>query len=301
MGIGSAAALCAALFCTPALAQSAGDTPQWMAQPVTLESVATSYQNAASGCEAAPASCQEDPALDDGDYWAGFYKVPYEMVKRPFDFSERALIIDAIAIGGFGLFYLADEDIRDEVGKDPDEDVKDVFDTFEPLGDLYTVLAITGGSYLVGEATNSYSLQRVGLNGTQAVALAALPVGATKYLFGRKRPNKNDGNGEWFDGGNSFLSGHTTYAFTLASVVSHEYQDENAWVPWVAYGTAAMVGGQRMVFDKHWASDVFLSALVGWGIGQAVSDMDYFTSDMPLEMQSMTTPGVHGVELSYKF
>ncbi|NMM43497.1 phosphatase PAP2 family protein [Rhodospirillaceae bacterium KN72] len=307
---GVAACLCLPLLCGMAVAEESGVGRQWLTQPTTFDAstpqtanpqlAAATYTAAAGDCSTSPALCEEDPSPFDKDYLKGFYKVPMAMAARPFDFSKRALVIDAVALGGFGFFYTLDESVRDDATSADSQDTKDFFDTFEPLGDLYTMLAATGGTYIAGELTDSRSLQRIGLNGMQGLAIAAIPVGGTKYLFGRKRPNKNDGNGSWFDGGNSFLSGHTTYAFTVASVVSHEYRD-SVWVPWLAYGTASMVGAQRIYADKHWTSDVFISALVGWGVGQAVSDFDYFTADLPIDMQSMTEPDTHGVVLSYKW
>nr|WP_246484227.1 phosphatase PAP2 family protein [Marivibrio halodurans] len=222
------------------------------------------------------------------------------MAKRPFDFSTRSLIIDAIALGGFGALYLADEDIRDTAQDSQSGGADDFFDAVEVGGRFYGLLAVGAGAWAAGEVAGDRSLQRVGLNGFQSVLLAAIPVEATKALFGRSRPLKDQGNDDWFDEGNSFLSGHTTYAFAAASSVAHEY-GHIGWVPWVAYGAAGLVGAQRIYDDKHWSSDVFLSALVGWGIGQAVADLDAFAEDSPMEMGALRTEGAQGFSLSMDF
>ncbi|MBP5855924.1 phosphatase PAP2 family protein [Marivibrio halodurans] len=250
-------------------------------------------------CAVEPGDCQ-DPAPWDADYLSGFYEVPWEMAKRPFDFSTRSLIIDAIALGGFGALYLADEDIRDTAQDSQSGGADDFFDAVEVGGRFYGLLAVGAGAWAAGEVAGDRSLQRVGLNGFQSVLLAAIPVEATKALFGRSRPLKDQGNDDWFDEGNSFLSGHTTYAFAAASSVAHEY-GHIGWVPWVAYGAAGLVGAQRIYDDKHWSSDVFLSALVGWGIGQAVADLDAFAEDSPMEMGALRTEGAQGFSLSMDF
>lgn len=250
-------------------------------------------------CAVEPDVCQ-DPAPWDTDYLKGFYEVPWEMAKRPFDFSKRALIIDAIALGGFGALYAVDESIRDEVQDSQSGGADDFFDAVEVGGRFYGLLAVGAGAWATGEVVGDRSMQRAGLNGFQAVLLAAIPVEGTKALFGRSRPLKDEGNGDWFGSGNSFLSGHTTYAFAAASAVAHEY-DHVSWVPWLAYGAAGLVGAQRIYDDKHWSSDVFLSALVGWGIGQAVSDLDAFAEDSPMDVGALRTGGAQGLSVSMDF
>ena len=271
-------------------------------QPARLDTrLDTDRMVAADGvdCAADPDRCQ-DPAPWDKDYLAGFYEVPWAMAKRPFDVGQRALIIDAIALGGFGALYLADEDIRDEVQDSQSGGAGDFFDAVEPMGQFYGLLAVGAGAWATGEVTGDRSLQRVGLNGFQSVLLAAIPVELTKGLVGRSRPNKGEGNDDWFDDGNSFLSGHTTYSFAAASSIAHEYE-HTGWVPWVAYGAAGLVGAQRIYDDKHWASDVLVSALVGWGIGQAVADLDAFAAESPLDLNALQTPGAQGLRLSLDF
>ena len=243
----------------------------------------------------------EDPSVFDKDYLAGFVTVPWEMAKRPFDFSQEALIMNAIVLGGFGLTHLVDEDVREEAISEDNDDLRDVTDIFEPFGDFYLMLGATGGAYLAGELTGIDSVTRVGQNGFQALALAAIPVTLTKELVNRERPNKNGDASSWFDSGNSFLSGHTTYSFALASVIAREYE-ETGWVPYLAYGSAAMVGAQRITHDKHWISDVFVSALVGWGVGQMIYQQDYFLpDDGPVQLDSMNREGTQGLSLNVKF
>lgn len=54
---------------------------------------------------------------------------------------------------------------------------------------------------------------------------AEWPVCSTvvKYATGRERPNLDSFRGRFWQGGNSFPSGHATISWAIASVVSHEY------------------------------------------------------------------------------
>jgi len=75
----------------------------------------------------------------------------------------------------------------------------------------------------------------------------------------RTRPN---GNGD-----KSFFSGHTSAAFTGAAFLCATESNTKCGV---GLGLAATTGYLRMAADKHWFSDVLVSALVGYGLGYAV-------------------------------
>jgi PAP2 superfamily len=72
---------------------------------------------------------------------------------------------------------------------------------------------------------------------------------------------------------NSFPSGHTALAFSGATMLAMEYQDEYPWVPYLAYGIASAVGGLRMVHNKHYINDV----LFGAGLGMFSMKIAYWT------------------------
>ena len=254
---------------------------------------------AAPGRPLAPPSRAEPDAVVpwDKDYLAGFYKVPWGFAERPFDTSREALILDSVVLTGFGLLLLLDEEIQDQALDAQSGGATDFFDTVEPLGDFYPLLAAGAAAWTAGTLFDARRLQMAGLNGFQSVLLAAIPVQLTKSAFGRARPNDGEGSGAWFDGGKSFLSGHTTFSFAAASAIAHAYED-TAWVPWTAYTLAALVGAQRIYADKHWASDVFVSALVGWGVGQAVSDFDAFSGDGPAAVGALPGSGRYGLALT---
>jgi membrane-associated phospholipid phosphatase len=67
----------------------------------------------------------------------------------------------------------------------------------------------------------------------------------------------------------SFPSGHTATAFSLATVVAMEYE-RTVWVPIVAYTVATGVGLSRVTLDKHWLSDVLVGGVIGHVIGRMV-------------------------------
>lgn len=58
-------------------------------------------------------------------------------------------------------------------------------------------------------------------------------------------------------------SGHTTTAFAVATVFADQYGEESKYIPVIAYGLATLTAWSRVYDNSHWASDVFIGAIVG--------------------------------------
>jgi membrane-associated phospholipid phosphatase len=100
-----------------------------------------------------------------------------------------------------------------------------------------------------------------------------------KHVFGRSRPFVNDGRDVWYGprailkqyhgGGfspyDSFPSGHTITAFSLAAVIAER---ERPWVGIIAYTGAGLCGLSRLAQHDHWLSDVIVGAALGVAIGK---------------------------------
>lgn len=128
------------------------------------------------------------------------------------------------------------------------------------------------------------------LMASQAVLTSGLWVQMIKILTGRERPFRYDisGNsvpGKWYGpfaqyskalkaeipgaSFESFPSGHTATAFSIATVFAMQYRDKKA-VPIISYSAATLVGVSRLTEHRHWASDVFTGALLGYLCGRQV-------------------------------
>jgi len=70
----------------------------------------------------------------------------------------------------------------------------------------------------------------------------------------------------------SFPSGHTTFAFTNATVLYNEFYQTTPMLAYSGYAFATATGTFRMINNKHWLSDV----LVGAGIGILVTNLVYY-------------------------
>ncbi|HKR59602.1 MAG TPA: phosphatase PAP2 family protein [Pyrinomonadaceae bacterium] len=85
----------------------------------------------------------------------------------------------------------------------------------------------------------------------------------------RVRPQTGRERSEFFDGGNSFPSGHSTQAWTVATIIANEYHNHRL-VQVAAYGVASAVSIARFTGGKHYLSDVAIGSVLGYGIGKYV-------------------------------
>jgi membrane-associated phospholipid phosphatase len=126
----------------------------------------------------------------------------------------------------------------------------------------YSFIGIAGFSYFWGHVTHSDRLRETGLLASEA----ALNSTAVTYLFKtvtqRPRPFEGNGNGTFFQGGYSFPSEHSAIAWSVASVVAHEYP--GTFTKIAAYGLASAVTVTRVTGKQHFASDVVVGSALGW-------------------------------------
>jgi membrane-associated phospholipid phosphatase len=68
----------------------------------------------------------------------------------------------------------------------------------------------------------------------------------------------------------SFPSGHSTTAFTNATILHEEYGQRSILYSIGGYGTATAVGTMRVLGNHHWLADVLMGAGIGIGATKAV-------------------------------
>lgn len=132
----------------------------------------------------------------------------------------------------------------------------------------YGLIGISGGAFLLGHMTNDDHMSESGLLSGEA----ALNAAGVAYLFGevtqRQRPLQGNGNGDFFKGGDSFPSEHAAIAWSIASVMAHEY---SGWLTQaLAYGAATGVTITRVTAQQHFPSDVIVGSALGWYFGRQV-------------------------------
>ncbi len=127
-------------------------------------------------------------------------------------------------------------------------------------------VAGAGGMYLWGHITHNDRMKETGWLSGEAALSGLLVAEGLKHATGRQRPLEGDSKGEFRAGGSSFPSEHATAAWSIASVIAHEYPSPFAQL-W-AYGGASAVAAARVTGDKHWASDALVGSAIGWYMGR---------------------------------
>ena len=136
-------------------------------------------------------------------------------------------------------------------------------------GSVYGLGAAATTFYLIGRKKNDYRARETGVLSAEAMINSIIVEGALKGITQRGRPLDGHERSEFFDGGSSFPSGHSTQAWAVATVIAHEYKDRPA-VQIAAYGIASAVSVARFTGHKHYISDVLAGRALGFGIGKFV-------------------------------
>jgi len=136
---------------------------------------------------------------------------------------------------------------------------------------LYSTLGAVGLLGVSGFKNGDQHARETAVLSAESLANTFVVYAFTQLITGRQRPLEGNHNGDFFKNntlGSSFPSGHSTFTWSLASVVAHEYP--RPWVQWLAYGTATTVSVTRFTSLEHFPSDVVVGAVFGYLIGQSI-------------------------------
>jgi membrane-associated phospholipid phosphatase len=134
---------------------------------------------------------------------------------------------------------------------------------------LYSMIGAGGGLYVWSKIISHDDHEReTGILAGEAAINSFAVDTAFKYAFGRERPYQDQGLGNFFQGGDSFPSDHSAVAWSIASVVAHEYPGPLTQI--AVYGLATAVSATRVMGQQHFPSDVVVGAAMGWLIGREV-------------------------------
>ena len=190
------------------------------------------------------------------------------IIKSPF--SVSALKWDALAIGATGVLIANDESVLHQVPASWHNTSINISNA-----GVYGLGAAAGGIFLTGLITHNDHAIDTGIRSAEASVDSVILYAALKAILARQRPYTGQGDGKFFSGNwtaGSFPSGHATLAWTLASVMAHEYPN---WpMRLLMYGAATAVSTTRVTGGVHFPADVFAGSVIGFGVGTYVSHKD---------------------------
>ena len=134
-------------------------------------------------------------------------------------------------------------------------------------------------TYAIGAIDKNQRLKNMSLATLQSFIFAEVASAGIKVLTCRERPDANSQqpitNSQIWLGpfatfeSTSFVSGHATRAFALATTVAGFYP-EKKWLGIVSYSLATATTIGRVISKEHWTSDVIVGAALGYFIGRGV-------------------------------
>ncbi len=162
--------------------------------------------------------------------------------------------------------FLLDSRLRVDLVEGVERPFESLSDAGNLLGRVQTVVPALGVAYGVGRLAGNRELSDATLHTAAALVAAGAMNGLVKVGVGRRRPGADNDPTSFRpvaleDHWQSFPSGHTVVAFSLAAAIAEEARQP--WISVLSYGAAGVVGWSRIYEDRHWASDVVGGALIG--------------------------------------
>jgi membrane-associated phospholipid phosphatase len=161
-----------------------------------------------------------------------------------------------------------DAEVRDEVLESDSLATGRIARKWEPLGRSEVEAAGLGALYLIARGAGRERLVSTTATAFESYLWAMIMTSVAKGTFGRERPGRGSGNGEFFARDSIFPSGHTARSFAMAAVFADRGGRRAAFI---AYPAAALIGLSTVQEDRHWISDVVAGAGFGFAIGKGIA------------------------------
>jgi len=131
-----------------------------------------------------------------------------------------------------------------------------------------SLVGLGGGMYVWGKITHNEHARETGFLAGEAAIDSVAFAEALKSATGRERPFQDNYQGKFWQGGTSFPSEHAVAAWSIASVIAHEYPGPVTKI--LAYGLATAVTAARATGKEHFPSDLLVGSAIGWFVAQHV-------------------------------
>lgn len=201
------------------------------------------------------------------------------------DFIRQPLKWDGVdwlklgLVGGGTIFIMGnfDQPIRTDVMKDQRYYYSAPVEAGRVWGEIYSPVVLFTGFGLYSVLADDIGARKIAYEIGQASLYAGALSFVLKLTIGRSRPYMNEGNAVFrpfssiFNQDNkSMPSGHSTVAFVISTVLSRNVKSPVLKV--LAYVPAVLTVVSRVYQDKHWTSDTFAGAALGYFVASWVVD-----------------------------
>ena len=294
-----------ALLAVPAFAEPASSTPIEAASSPQPETAIPAPDGAALSHAKLDKDLPQPLTTPSLGYVEGIFTDTGKMLVSPLHWETSDWLKAGLVAGVTGGFFLIDENIRDFAQSHKNAVANKVATVGNDLGNPAYTLPPVGAFYLYGYLTKDEKAQTTALLAVESLAISSMFTEIIKVTADRERPSTGAApdqlHGPHLSLKNlSFSSGHTSSAFSIATVFAEQYKD-NAYVPPVAYGLATLTGLSRIYGNEHWASDVFFGAAIGYFVGKAVVKLHATGTANKITVVPEVGSNYTGLSVQYKF
>jgi hypothetical protein len=202
----------------------------------------------------------------------------WSFIKQPTKWDGGDLLKIGLAGAATFLVMQADQPVRDAVLRDHRYDKSVPIEGGRVWGELYAPVVLFSGYALHSIITGDGATRKIAYEVGQASLYAGGITYLLKMAIGRSRPYVNEGNKMFRPFGafalktdyQSFPGGHTTAGMVLSTVLSRNAKSD--WLKGLAYVPVVFTFVSRIYQDKHWTSDDFGGAILGYFVATWVVD-----------------------------
>ena len=219
----------------------------------------------------------KDQYSEKTTFLKGFWSDIKFTFNAPFRWNKSEWTKFAIISGIAALLYINDQKIMSKIQEHKFPITKKFSIFFENFGAPAYVIPGTALLYSLGALFKNQNIKELSLITLKSVIISSAVVFSLKFLTHRHRPESGDKYNTWdgpgFSTSNlSFISGHSAISFSLATVISSKAK--NTFISVLAYGAAGLTSLSRVHDSKHWISDTFLGAILGYFITRSLIKRD---------------------------
>lgn len=238
------------------------------------------------------------------EFIIGFGNDAYEVAKAPGSWQSEDWWRLTAVLGAGALLYAFDRKIHDW-SQDRRTPVTEDWARFgSRLGNGLVLGGLIASLYLTGEIIDKSSLRKTALLSLESWLTAGAFVLGLKAITGRARPYTGLGPNHFkpFSFSSDYYSipsGHAASAFAVATVIADQTDFLLADV--LAYSVSTFVAASRVHESKHWASDVFIGAAIGYFIGKKICSLHRRKGKNHVQLGFCLNPDVKGLTVKIFF
>jgi len=218
----------------------------------------------------------------------------------PLKWENKDILRFSAILGSGSLLFLFDRDINDWIKDRRSPFSEDISRIVSPLGDGIFLGSSLIVLYASGELFGNENLRKTALLGLESWIISGMIVTGLKFLIGRERPYVSENSMSFHPFSlssrhHSFPSGHASSAFAVATTIAD--QSEEIALDVLAYSLATLVAFSRIHDGKHWASDVFMGAAVGYFVSRKISSLNSDEDQKKLDVALRLSPQSQAITL----